>query len=374
MKFFDFIENNKEDISNEWIKYAQENIDGAKNLQLEEVQDDIIEMLERIVESMKALETDSEQQKKSKGNQDMQSNEVEASHRHGSQRFGVGFDVVELSSEFRALRASVLRLWEEKRVTEKLETDFQDMIRFNEAIDEVWIISLERFHNNVEESKNWFMGILAHDLRNPLSVISGVQSLLTSSTVLSEDQKPLVGALSASVKRMTELIDNLMELTNLRLGSGMSINKTTVDLSKLAEKIVQEVQLGYPEAELIIESSGPIQGKWDNVRLNQLMTNLLSNALKHGKSGSPVRVSVSAKDNEAFLKVHNEGSPIPKPIKDMISSGVFAKTDGDPTKNDSYGLGLYIVNTIVDGHDGQLAVASNVEEGTTFKVMLPIFS
>ncbi|MBZ9631412.1 hypothetical protein LB465_11535 [Salegentibacter sp. LM13S] len=74
---------------------------------------------------------------------------------------------------------------------------------------------------------------------------------------------------------MTELINNLLELTNLRLGSGMTKNKSPIDLSKQSEKIVQELQLGYPEAELVLESPGPVQGNWDGIPLDQLMTNLI---------------------------------------------------------------------------------------------------
>lgn len=373
MRFSTFIKNNQKDITTEWVKYAQDNIEDIKALQLEEVEDHIEEMLARIVENMESHDTDAEQEVKSKGNEDMPHGETKAANSHGKQRVDVGFDLVELSSEFRALRASVLRLWEEKRKTEKLETDFQDMIRFNEAIDELWMDSLKQFQHKVKESRNWFMGILAHDLRNPLSAISGIQSLLSSSTNLLEEDQYLLELLGTSVKRMKELIDNLLELTNLRLGSGMNITKSTIDLTKHTEKIVQEVRLGYPETELVLKSSGPIQGEWDIMRLDQMMTNLIANALKHGRRGSPVTISVSAKDSEAFFNVHNEGSPVPDRIKKMISSGLFTKTEGDPTKKDSYGLGLYIVKAIVDGHNGQLEVKSNEKEGTTFKVILPKF-
>ena len=373
MKLTHFIKSHKEDISNEWVKFAQENIDGIKKLQLEEVQDHIKQMLDRIVESMETSETDAQQEEKSKGDKHMGVGESEAAIQHGEQRADVGFDIRDLSSEFRALRASVLRLWEENKKEKKLETDFQEMIRFNEAIDELWMISLKRFDTKVNESKNWFMGILGHDLRNPLAAISGVQSILKLSKNLSEKEKSLLGRAGSSVKRMAELIENLLELTNLRLGSGITINKKPVDLSKQVEKIVQELQLSYPEAKLNIESPGPVQGKWDVTRLDQLMTNLITNALRHGKPGGPVTVSISAKGKDAFFEVHNEGPALPESIKDMISTGSFTKTNGDPAKKDSYGLGLYIIKAIVDGHKGQIKVTSNEERGTTFKIILPRF-
>lgn len=371
MKLAQFIRNHKVDITEEWVKFAQDNISGVNKMELEEVKDHIKQMLERIVESMETSETDVEQEKKSKGNKNMRIGESRAANLHGEQRADVGFDIMELSSEFRALRASVLRLWEANSREKKLQTDFQEMIRFNEAIDELWMISIKRFDDKVDESKNWFMGILGHDLRNPLAAISGVQSILKLSGNISEKERSLLGRSSSSIKRMTELIDNLLELTNLRLGSGMSINKSPVDLSKQTEKIVQELQLSYPESEINIESPGPVQGNWDVLRLDQLMTNLITNALRYGKPGGPVTVSVSAKGREAFFEVHNEGPPVPGKIKEMISTGLFTKTNGDPTRKDSYGLGLFIVKAIVAGHQGKIEVESNEETGTTFKIILP---
>lgn len=371
MKFSHFIKNNKEDIINEWVEFARENINGVKKLKPDEVRDHIIEMLDRIVKSMETAENDNQQEIKSKGNKKVSSVESMAANQHGQQRADVGFDIMELSSEFRALRASILRLWEANSKAKKLETDFQDMIRFNEAIDELWMISLKQFDQKVDESKNWFMGILGHDLRNPLAAISGVQSILKLSKNLTEKERSLIGHSDSSVKRMKELIENLLELTRLRLGSGMTITKTPLNLSVQTEKIVQELKLSYPEDEIKIESPGPVKGEWDAMRLDQLMTNLITNALRYREPGSPVTVSISKKTNEAFFKVHNEGEPIPKRIKDMISTGTFIKTEGDPAQKESYGLGLYIVKAIVDGHKGKLKVTSNKKSGTTFIVTLP---
>ncbi len=371
MKFAHFIKNQKEDIANEWVKFAKDNINGVKNLQSEEIRDHIKQILDRIVENMETLETDVQQEKKSKGNKKTLSGDSKAANQHGEQRADVGFNLMELSSEFRALRASVLRLWEAESETEKTATDFQEMIRFNEAIDEVWMLSLERFNQKVDESKNWFIGTLGHDLRNPLAAIMGVQSILRLSKNLSEKEMSLIDRANSSAKRMNELINNLLELTSLRLGSGMNINKSPVDFSKQSEKIVEELQLSYPEANLQIESAAPVIGEWDVMRLHQLMTNLITNAIRYGVPGGPVRISISEEGNEAIFQVHNEGSPLSAQIKEMISTGKFTKTKGDPTHNDSFGLGLYIVKAIVDGHKGQIKVESKEGKGTTFKIFLP---
>lgn len=370
MRLAEFIENNQEEIVDEWVRFAGQNIESAKELDHKEVKDHVIQMLTAISKDMKEPQTDSEQEKKSKGNKEEHQGEANAAKEHGAQPVDVGFDIVELSSEFRALRASVLRLWRKKRYEVNRDDEVSDIIRFNEAIDEAWMYSLERFHNKVDESKNWFLAVLGHDLRNPLAAISGVQHVLKLSQNLSEKERKLVNRTEASAKRMAELIKNLLELTNLRLGSGMTIERSSVDFSNQAETIVQEFEFSYPDAEFILETPGPVQGEWDVIRINQLITNLLGNALRHGKPGGPITIRVSGDVDNVTLSIHNQGKPIPKDIQEKVFEGMFSNNKQDSSK-ESYGLGLYIVKEVVNRHNGEISLVSTKEEGTTFTVVLP---
>lgn len=370
MKLARFIKNHQEEITDEWVKNAQDNIDITKKMSLKDVRDHIQQMLEAIVDNMDTPESDAHQEKKSKGNKDSKQNK-KAGDQHGVQRANMGFDILEVSSEFRALRASVLRLWENKSKKENWENDFQDLTRFNEAIDELWMISLERYEKRVSESKNWFMGVLGHDLRNPLAAIMGMQSIFKLSKNLSDKENDILMHSVSSAKRMKELIDNLLELTNVRLGGGLSINKDTLDLTTQSENLLKEMQLGYPDALLLIETNGPVEGEWDPTRLDQLMTNLITNAIKYGEPGGPVKVKISAKGNEAYLDVHNEGTPIPESIKEKFFTGNVSENRKNSTNENSYGLGLYIVKEIVDGHKGKIKLTSTKEKGTNFRVVLP---
>lgn len=370
MRLAEFIEKNKDKIIDEWVQFAGENIKSAKELDLEEVRDHVSQMLEAISKDMKSPQTDREQENKSKGNKEVQEGNDTAAKQHGAQRVDMGFDIVELSSEFRALRASVLRLWSREKSRENAaEKEVQDIIRFNEAIDEAWMYSLERFHNKVDESKNWFLAVLGHDLRNPLAAISGVQHVLKLSPNLSEKELKLVNRTEASAKRMAELIKNLLELTNLRLGSGMTIKKTSTDFSKQAEMVLQEFQFSYPNATFHLLTPGPVQGEWDLVRTNQLMTNLIGNALRHGTPGGPITVKISGDVGNVIFSVHNNGKPIPNEIQEKIFHGFFH--DNKKASNESYGLGLYIVKEVVDRHNGKISLESTKNNGTTFTVILP---
>lgn len=370
MRLTPFIRNNSEEIADEWVKYARDNINHADEMELEEVRDHIIQMLEKIADDMEASQTDSQQESKSKGNNETDEKDL-AAEEHGAQRVELGFDIVQLSSEFRALRASVIRLWEAKISEEKGEEDFQDLMRFNEAIDEAWVRSLKRFNNEVEESKNWFLGILGHDLRNPLAAISGVQQVLQLSENLSEREKEILKRTDASVKRMDELITNLLELTNLRLGSGLNIHRSSTDLAKEIEKIIQEFEIAYPQAQFRLKAPGPVEGDWDRLRLNQVITNLVGNALRHGRPGGPVSLFLSAEGENAILAVHNEGTPIPEKLQKRIFTGMYTRTGEKAMDQSSYGLGLFIVEQIVQGHNGNVEVESTAEKGTTFTVTLP---
>lgn len=372
MKLVTFIRTHKEEIAQEWIKYATENIESTREMDVEEIRDHIMQMLERIAEDMDSSQSDDQQEKKSKGNKEMKPLEIKAAIAHGEQRVSFGFDIMQLSSEFRALRASVLRLWEHKSRKENWKNDFHDMIRFNEAIDELWMISVQRFQQKLDQSKHWFLGILGHDLRNPITTISAANSILKLSKNLSDKEKSIIQHSDSSTKRMTELIDNLLELTELRLGMGMTMNKDKMDLAEQSEEIVEEMKLAYPEANIRLQSIAKIEGQWDALRLEQMMTNLITNAIRHGKPDGEVKVSLYAEENKASFSVHNEGPPIPESIQEKIYKGRFSQNNNGNSLNEkNYGLGLFIVKEIVEGHQGEIELSSTEESGTTFTVNLP---
>ena len=367
-----FIRKHKEEISQEWIKYAQENLDPTNDMDLDEIRDHIMEMLDRIADDMDSSQSDSEQESKSKGNKQMTADDLKAAIDHGEQRVTFGFDILQLSSEFRALRASVLRLWDKKSREENWKNDFHDMIRFNEAIDELWMISVQHFQGKLDQSKHWFLGILGHDLRNPITTITAANSILKLSQNLSEREKKVLQQSDSSVKRMRELINNLLELTELRLGTGMDMKKEEMNLTTHSKDIVKEIQLAYPETKIVLEPEENVMGQWDVLRLEQMITNLVTNAIRHGKPKGEVRVHLCTKDATAFLSVHNDGAPIPEDLREKIFESKFSRNNnGSGFKEKSYGLGLFIVKEIVEGHGGKIQLTSSKKEGTTFTIALP---
>ncbi|HKJ48053.1 MAG TPA: HAMP domain-containing sensor histidine kinase, partial [Christiangramia sp.] len=320
---------------------------------------------------MSNSQTHSEQKKKSRGNKYLNSSEKEAANEHGEQRLKFGFDFIQLSSEFRALRASILRLWGEKSHAENWKTDFHDMIRFNEAVDEVWALSVKGFQEKLDESRNLFLGILGHDLRNPISTIKGVNSILKHSKDLSEKERKMILHSDLSVNRMNELIGNLLELTELRLGNGMTINKSEFDLTDLFRNITFEQKLAFPNTKFNLEIDGANEGRWDELRLSQMMSNLIANAVKHGAEDGIISLELFGTEEHSIISIHNNGPHISEDILDKIFDGRFSVSNGGSAEEKSYGLGLLIVKEIVESHDGKIKVLSNPEDGTTFKITLP---
>lgn len=371
MKLSVFIQKNKEEIVEEWVHYAQENIDRSHLMNLDEIQDHVRSILDRICHDMETAQTEVQQERKSRGNKQLQPEDREAATAHGEQRLDFGFDLMQLSSEFRALRASVLKLWDRKVREENWKTDFYDLIRFNEAIDEIWMLSLERFQSKLDESKNLFLGILGHDLRNPLATVRGANTILSLAGNKTEEEEKALRLSRSSLKRMTELIDNLLELTQLRLGPGMTIKTRRYNLQERVDEIIQELQLGYPEANIILTAPQRVEGEWDILRIDQMLTNLIINAIRHGKADGVVSVKLLQEGNYAIINVHNNGTPIPAQIQRKIFNKGFTKSNNSNHER-NYGLGLLVVKEVVEGHEGEIKLNSNEEEGTTFEVKLPL--
>jgi signal transduction histidine kinase len=156
----------------------------------------------------------------------------------------------------------------------------------------------------------------------------------------------------------------------VRLGDGISVEYRNTNFTSLAIQVIREFQLSYPDADIRFEDPGQIEGDCDETRVKQIMTNLITNAIRHGEPGGAVTVSLAGKDNHMNFHVHNEGEPIPEHIRSSLFSEVMKQNNND---GDSHGLGLYIVKSIVDAHGGEIDFESTKQDGTTFTVTLPRF-
>jgi signal transduction histidine kinase len=217
--------------------------------------------------------------------------------------------------------------------------------------------------------RDQMMGILGHDLRNPLNAVSMAASALVRRPDLPEDMRAKVQVIQRAAGRMTELIESLLELARVGSISKMGLSPAPLDLGALARELVDEERAACPERSIELDVRGNLQGEWDPSRLAQVLSNLVSNALSHGDPRAPVWVSLDGERAEVTLRVKNEGSPIPPGLLPVLFEP-FVRKAGDASHG-GLGLGLYIVKQIVVGHGGTVGVESTAQAGTTFTVRLP---
>jgi signal transduction histidine kinase len=366
-----FIRDNIEPILAEWETFAR-SLPGGDTMDVVALRDHAKEMLVVIAADLERPQSDRMQDEKARGEHDAaEPRSATAAQQHGTGRASSGFTIGHMVAEFRALRASVTRLWLADDAG-GARTDLTDLIRFNEAIDQAIAESVLRFSEAVAETQERFLAILSHDLRTPLGAIITSTRFMLDVGELAEPYRTLIARASSSARRMNQMVLDLVEFTRTRLDDAIPIVRAEVDARRLVHDVVVEISASYPESTVHIETGGDLKGTWDGDRLTQALTNLVGNAVQHGAAGTPIRVSARGLADEVILAVHNEGPVIPADEQAAIFQEGHRVAGGSAGVDRRHqGLGLYIVERIVAAHGGTVSVRSSTEEGTTFTVRLP---
>ena len=215
-----------------------------------------------------------------------------------------------------------------------------------------------------------FVGILGHDLRNPLSAITMGAALLGDGLASSADAR-IVERITTSANRMARMVRQLLDLTRARLAGGIPIVPQPANLSSVVIAAVDELRTVHPAQAIHCNVPGELNGGWDADRLSQVVSNLVGNALGHGDPERAVEVVLVERDGTATLTVLNHGAPIPADMIPVLFDP-FRRGGGESRKSPSgLGLGLYISAEIVRAHGGAIAVQSDAD-ATTFTVTLPV--
>lgn len=215
------------------------------------------------------------------------------------------------------------------------------------------------------------VGIVSHDLRTPLNAVLLGAHLLGGSK-LSPAQARTVHRISSASKRASRLTADLLDFTQARLGGGLRITTSEIDLHAVVRECVEELRLAWPERRIEHCGAGTGAGRADPDRLAQVVTNLVNNALKYGAPEHSVTIRSSVGEAELSVDVHNRGVPIPEELLPRIFEVLHRGEQTAEAGSRSVGLGLYIVQQIATAHGGAVAVRSNADEGTTFTVRLPV--
>jgi signal transduction histidine kinase len=363
-----FIANNTEQILAEWEVFARA-LPQGDTMDVAALRDHAKEMLIVIQRDLEVPQSKGEQADKSKGKSDATGRTVTAAHAHGAVRADSGFTVAQMVAEFRALRATVIRLWTEADRRAGAD-ELEDLTRFNEAIDQAIAESIERFTNDIDHSKDMFLAILGHDLRTPLGAVMMAAKFMLEQEDL-EESRTLTSQIVTSATRMNEMIGDLLDFTRGRFGEGIPIERANVDLLTVCRDVVAEVGASYPRSKVELETEGDLRGQFDRDRVSQALTNLIGNAVQHGDANSPVTMRAVGLADEVVLSVHNVGPEIPKnEIQRIFAAMTRAPATGQRDRR-HLGLGLYIVERIVNAHGGNVDVQSAAGQGTTFTIHLP---
>ncbi|WBL25809.1 GAF domain-containing sensor histidine kinase [Zunongwangia sp. HGR-M22] len=222
----------------------------------------------------------------------------------------------------------------------------------------------------IAELRETFIAILGHDLRNPVGTARICADMLLSAN-LPEASKKQAEIIKSTSYRMQSLIDNLLDFAKGNLGDGINLNRSnnSTKLEKEIREVVEEFRALNKENKITTAISVTETVNCDSSRVSQLLSNLLSNATKHGTLEEPIEVIVSNTENEFSLSVINQGKTIPEDYRGDLFKPFF-KSKAQSNEN-GLGLGLYIASEIAKAHDGSLAMTSeNGETSFTFKMPL----
>ena len=369
VRLADFIDQNLPTILASWESFAATLLPAAAGASSVTLRDHAEKILQAIAQDLRTPQSREQQETKSQG---QASRLPDAGHTaaqtHAVLRATSGFTMQQLVAEYRALRASVLRLWFDAQLPQP--DTLEDIGRFNEAIDQAIAESVDFFSREVDRWRNVFLGVLGHDLRGPLDAIlltSQLVAKLGDGTPVSEPTSRLI----RSGERMKELLDDLLDYSRTSLDLGLPVSPVPCDLATVCREEIEVQRAALPDCRIEYTTDGATRGSWDASRMRQVVANLVTNAARYGTPGGPVTVKLSGSDAEVRLSVENVGPTIPRETVQVIFEPLRRGAGGAvQAGRTSMGLGLFIVRQAALAHGGTVTVDS-ANGRTVFTVVLP---
>jgi signal transduction histidine kinase len=376
MRLAAFITANLEQILQEWDGFAKTLFTvtpSATPLPLL-LRDHAREILQDLTRDIETCQSGDEQTIKSKGEKSEKIDHESAAGIHGTQRQAIGFSLNQLTSEYRALRATVFRLW--MPTMEPATPDVvQDITRFNEAIDEALAESVVTYSDKSDRTRDTFLAILGHDLRSPLHTINMAGRYLTKSSIGNTGTQKMGARVLRSAASMSAMVNDLLEYARTQLGGNIPLKRQRVDVLDVCEAAIADAQAGHPECPFDLQASDDLVGLFDGPRLQQIFSNLLNNAAQYRAPSHPVTMVASGDAETISVHVCNMGPVIParslQAIFDPLVQLSGGNGDAKGAPASSLGLGLFIAREITTAHGGTITAESSDHSGTVFAVQLP---
>lgn len=243
----------------------------------------------------------------------------------------------------------------------------RELIQSRKRLEEL-VAEMQRLHDEAKDRASFaeqMVGIVSHDLRNPVSTIQTAAAMLHRGVAPAGGDRMVARILRAS-ERANRLIGDLLDLTQARLGDGIAIKLEPIDLHTVVAEAVEELALAHPGRKLLHVARGSGECRADAGRLEQLIGNLVTNAVSYGRPDAEIAVTSSIDSGEFSIAVHNVGAPIPPALLPTLFEPMTRGVTGGNTKR-SVGLGLFIVKQVSRAHGGDTEVQSSEAQGTTFR-------
>jgi signal transduction histidine kinase len=366
MRLSAFIIENLEPILQAWEDFAR-SLPTGNPMTVAALRDDAERMLRFIAYDMETPQSSRERFLKSVGAGPKPGEDApSAAQDHGVARAVDRFTLFELTSEYRALRASVLALWLNQP---ERGNDVEQIIRFNEAVDQLIAESVERYSGKLAVDGDLFTASIGHDLRNPLNAIAMSAEYLAQFTDRSDHEKSAISQIAQSAQRIASMIDELQDFSRVRLTNTLSFTRESLDVARVCQEVADEIRASTPRRRVAFAQAGNTVTIANAERIRQLLSNLIGNAVQHGGDDCDVNVRVDGQDEALAISVHNTGPAIPPESLPRIFEPLY-RVERTPADRTHLGLGLYIVRQIAVAHGGDVSVTSD-SGGTTFRVRLP---
>lgn len=367
MRLERYIRDHPETIIADWNAFARQQLPAAASMSDLALRDNVQEILLAIADDLAKPESEAARHVKSHGGADLTST---AAAVHGVLRHASGFSLKQLHAEFRALRASVLRLWLQQQAGLPAE-DSEQIVRFNEAVDQATAESIVSYEMRMDNTRDLYLAILGHDLRSPLAAVEAVGELLGRPEIDGRVREQIVTILRRSTDAMRAMVDDLMEYARAKLGGGIHISKHDVALRPICESIIEEVRIAHPSFRFLLEAKASVPIHADAARLRQAIGNLLNNAADHADVQIPVLTRVERRGRMAYVHISSGGTIPPERLVTLFDP-FHALGEGKEKSGRSHlGLGLFIAHEIARAHGGDIRVKSDTASGTVFSLEIP---
>jgi signal transduction histidine kinase len=282
---------------------------------------------------------------------------------HALTRLGHRVELGTLLTEYQVLRETLLT-----EILKQVRDDPDGIVGVNRAMDLAISEAVRRFALHRDEIRERFIGILGHDLRNPLMALTlAAETILATPNCTQPAHARLAAAIRKGGERMGRMIGDLVDFAMGQLGGGIPAVPLLCDMGEICRESVDELRATHPDRDITLEIRGDLRGAFDRDRVVQVISNLVANALVHGHDPIVVRAHESKDHEFVITEVHNAGPAIPE---DTIGTIFDPFRRGARAKRGGLGLGLYIVQQIALAHGARCTIESN-DDGTTFRIPWP---